>query len=141
MDVLRGPLVRESLTLQNITLPDQASRLAWLSINIPKLDLAGIVYVLTKRDAEQVTSWLQSQGIDAAAYYSGVGVRRFCQLRCIPAELELVATTALGMGYDKPDFRLCYSLSGTRFHRSLLPASGSCRAWHRTILWRAFIRA
>ncbi len=125
MDVLRGPLVRESLTLQNITLPDQASRLAWLSINIPKLDLAGIVYVLTKRDAEQVTSWLQSQGIDAAAYYSGVECEGFANSDAYRRNLEerllnnnikvLVATTALGMGYDKPDlgFVIHYQAPGS----------------------------
>ena len=115
MDVLRGPLVRESLTLQNITLPDQASRLAWLSINIPKLDLAGIVYVLTKRDAEQVTSWLQSQGIDAAAYYSGVECEGFANSDAFRQNLELVATTALGMGYDKPDlgFVIHYQAPGS----------------------------
>lgn len=54
IEVLRGPLVRDSLSLQNIVLADQASRLAWLSETIPTLQGAGIVYVLTKRDAEQV---------------------------------------------------------------------------------------
>ena len=125
MEVLRGPLVRESLTLQNITLPDQASRLAWLSVNIPRLDLAGIVYVLTKRDAEQVTLWLQSQGIDAAAYYSGVECEGFIDSNTYRQNLEerllsnkikvLVATAALGMGYDKPDlgFVIHYQAPGS----------------------------
>ncbi len=125
MDFLRGPLVRESLTLQNITLPDQASRLAWLAINIPKLDLAGIVYVLTQRDADQVTLWLQSQGIDAAAYYSGVECEGFANSDAYRQNLEerllnnnikvLVATTALGMGYDKPDlgFVIHYQAPGS----------------------------
>ncbi|MEP5231141.1 MAG: RecQ family ATP-dependent DNA helicase [Alloalcanivorax sp.] len=125
IDVLRGPLVRESLSLQNIHLPDQASRLAWLSEVIPTLKGAGIVYVLTKRDAEQVKNWLLSQGIDAKAYYSGIEhpdfynsdqYREYLEDLLLNNQLKvLVATTALGMGYDKPDlhFVIHYQTPGS----------------------------
>tara|TARA_R110000772_G_scaffold127818_4_gene235204 strand:- start:31349 stop:33445 length:2097 start_codon:yes stop_codon:yes gene_type:complete len=113
IEVMRGPLVRESLALQTTTLPDQASRLAWLAQTIPTLNGAGIVYVLTKRDAEQVKEWLVSQGIDAQAYYSGIEDENFSDTNEYREHLEdlllnnrlkvLVATPALGMGYDKPD--------------------------------------
>ena len=113
INVIRGSLTRESLSLQNIVLPDQASRLAWLSENIPKMEGSGIVYVLTKKDARIVAEWLIRSGIDAAAYYSGVedpnfedsnAYREYMEDMLYNNELKvLVASTALGMGYDKPD--------------------------------------
>ena len=72
IDIQRGPLVRDSLVLQTLRLPDQASRLAWLAQHIPELPGTGIVYVLTIRDAEQVAAWLTQQGIEARAYYGNV---------------------------------------------------------------------
>lgn len=125
IDVIRGSLVRDSLSLQNISLPDQASRLAWLSEVIPTLEGAGIVYVLTKRDAEQVKGWLINQGVDAKAYYSGIEHPEFESTNDYREHLEdllfsnrlkvLVATTALGMGYDKPDlhFVIHYQTPGS----------------------------
>ena len=111
--VQRGPLARESLHLQTLRSPSQGARLAWLARYIPSMTGTGIVYVLTKRDAEQVAGWLKSQGIDAHAYYSGVEHEDFddsTQYRLYLEDLllsnhvkALVATTALGMGYDKPD--------------------------------------
>ncbi|EAR01411.1 RecQ family ATP-dependent DNA helicase [Maribacter sp. HTCC2170] len=113
INVLRGALTRESLKLQNIILKDQASRLAWLKENIPNLNGSGIIYVLTKRDAKTVTQWLNDCNIDAAAYYSGVTDENFENTAVYREVLEdalynnelkvLVATTALAMGYDKPD--------------------------------------
>ena len=113
IEIIRGTLTRESLRLQNITLPDQASRLAWLKENVLNMEGSGIVYVLTKRDARTVTQWLNFSGIDAAAYYSGVEdenfddsntYREFLEDSLYNNELKvLVASTALGMGYDKPD--------------------------------------
>lgn len=125
IEVQRGSLVRESLSLQNLLLPDQASRLAWLASNIPKLTGTGIVYVLTIRDAEQVSSWLQQQGIDAAAYHGSVKHPDFLDSNTYRQHLEdrllanhikvLVATSALGMGYDKPDlsFVIHYQAPGS----------------------------
>ncbi len=113
IDVQRGPLVRESLVLQTLRLPDQAARLAWLAEYLPKLPGTGIVYVLTKRDADQVSNWLNQRGIAARPYYSEVVHSDFADSNTYRLALEdlllhnrikaLVATTALGMGYDKPD--------------------------------------
>jgi ATP-dependent DNA helicase RecQ len=111
--IQRGPLVRDSLSLQTLRLPDQAARLAWLAKRIPELPGTGIVYVLTIRDAEQVAAWLSSQGIAARAYFGSVAHDDFPDSNTYRQHLEeqllgnqvkaLVATTALGMGYDKPD--------------------------------------
>ena len=123
--VQRGSLVRESLSLQNIILPDQATRLAWLAENIPNMEGAGIVYTLTKRDAEQVMVWLNKQGIDARAYHGDIKHPDFEDSTQYREHLEgllrdnklkvLVATTALGMGYDKPDlnFVIHYQAPGS----------------------------
>lgn len=113
--VLRGSLMRESLALQTTRLHDQAARLAWLAHYIPQLPGSGIVYVLTQRDAKQVTQWLAENGISAAAYFSGAVGPNGEDTNTWREQLEealqhnrlkvLVATTALGMGYDKPDLR------------------------------------
>jgi len=125
IEVFRGPLMRESLHLQNIRLPDQAARLAWLSEHLPGIPGTGIVYTLTKRDAEQVAEWLRMNDIDAAAYYSDVTHRDYPESSSYRIALEdmllnneikaLVATTALGMGYDKPDlgFVIHYQAPGS----------------------------
>jgi len=123
--VQRGPLVRDSLCLQTMRLPDQASRLAWLTQYIPGLPGTGIVYVLTKRDAEQVSIWLNEQGIVASAYHGSIEHDDFEDSNRYRQHLEslllnnqikaLVATTALGMGYDKPDlgFVIHYQAPGS----------------------------
>ena len=123
--IQRGPLIRAGLSLQTLELSDQASRLAWLAQTIPNLNNTGIVYVLTKRDAEQVTRWLCQNNIEARAYYSDVKASEFADSNTYREHLEdmlltnqikvLVATTALGMGYDKPDlgFVIHYQAPGS----------------------------
>jgi len=113
IEVQRGPLIRESLQLQTIELPDQPARLVWLAHNVPKLPGTGIIYVLTKRDARKVSEWLNQNGISAKPYYSGIKHSDFEDSNSYRLHLEgllkrnelkaLVATVALGMGYDKPD--------------------------------------
>lgn len=111
--IQRGSLMRSSLALQNLQLPTQAERLAWLAEHVPALPGTGIVYTLTKRDAKQVADWLQSHGIESRAYFGGVdgdgfedsdAFRQHLEQQLLRNEIKvLVATTALGMGYDKPD--------------------------------------
>ena len=104
--VQRGPLMRSSLALQVMQIPSTADRLAWLADRIPALPGSGIVYTLTTRDAERVAAWLRQNGIEAHAYHSDIeGVERERLEQALLAnEVKcLVATTALGMGYDKPD--------------------------------------
>lgn len=121
LHVSRGPLARKSLRLQNIKLSSQAAKLAWLAEHLPPLPGSGIVYTLTVRDAERVATWLKAQGIDAAAY-SGqqeTEVRLALEERLLNNEIKaLVATTALGMGFDKPDlgFVIHYQPPGSVVH-------------------------
>ena len=102
----RGPLGRTSLRLEVVDLPGQADRLAWLATHLPDLPGSGIVYTLTKRDAEQVAAWLTGRGIAAEAYTGESETERRIGVedRLLANDLKcVVATSALGMGYDKPD--------------------------------------
>jgi ATP-dependent DNA helicase RecQ len=106
LEVIRGPLSRESLCLQVVDLAHQAERLAWLADYLTQADGSGIVYTLTIRDAELVSTWLASRGIDAPAYHSKLDDddrRRLEDALGANEHTALVATVALGMGYDKPD--------------------------------------
>ena len=103
---IRGPLARPSLALDTRRMPSQPERLAWLAAVIPTLSGTGIVYCLTVADTERVAAWLVDQGIDAAAYsgQTDSALRRRLEDRLLANDLDvLVATSALGMGYDKPD--------------------------------------
>ena len=119
--VYRGNLTRESLHLQNITLPSPAARIAWLAQHLPNLPGSGIIYTLTVRDADRVADWLKIQGINAKAYHSNLDseTRIILEDELLNNEIKaLVATTALGMGFDKPDlgFVIHYQRPGSVVH-------------------------
>ena len=102
----RGPLSRASLRLEVVELPAPADRLAWLATHLPQLPGSGIIYTLTKRDSELVAEFLNARGIPAEAYSGEVSTeaRIDTEERLLRNELKaVVATSALGMGYDKPD--------------------------------------
>ena len=100
-----GELSRESLTLQTIRMPRQADRLAWLADRLAELDGHGIIYTLTVRDAYLVADWLKKVGFEVEAYTGASGdERESLEEALLHNKVKaLVATTALGMGYDKPD--------------------------------------
>jgi len=106
IQVFRGKLTRESLHLQNIVFPKRSQRLAWLADVLPQLDGTGIIYTATTRDADQVSEWLKNRGISVESYHGGIDSTRRLELEdsLLKNKLKaLVATSALGMGYDKPD--------------------------------------
>ncbi len=117
LDVSRGDLNRTSLSLQTIRLPSQAERLAWLAEHFATLQGHGIIYTLTVRDANQVAEWLKTQGFNVESYTGETGDRReqLEQALLNNQVKALVATTALGMGYDKPDlaFVIHYQMPGS----------------------------
>ena len=119
--ISRGDLTRKSLRLQNIYLPSQAARLAWLAQHLPQLPGSGIIYALTVRDAQRVADWLKTQDINAKAYYGDVDpeIRIGLEDELLNNKIKvLVATTALGMGFDKPDlgFVIHYQRPGSVVH-------------------------
>ncbi len=105
--VLRGTLTRDSLRLQTVILANQSERLAWLVENLPKFPGSGIIYCLTVPDTERVTGWLKQKGFSAEAYHAGDDNtldRPALEQSFLNNEVKiLVATVALGMGFDKPD--------------------------------------
>ena len=104
--VIRGPLARETLRLDAIRFSDQAERLAWLAEQIPRLPGSGIIYCLTVADTDRVARFLVERGIDARAYSGPMTneAREALEQALLANELKaLVATVALGMGFDKPD--------------------------------------
>jgi len=106
LHVIHGPLRRDGLSLQVIDLPRAAQRLAWLDHHLPNLPGAGIIYCLTIGDAERVTEWLRLRGHNVLCYtgQTDPDLRVHAEAALQANEIKaLVATTALGMGYDKPD--------------------------------------
>jgi ATP-dependent DNA helicase RecQ len=104
--VLRGLLDRESLHLAVLSLPSTAHRWAWLADHLPELAGSGIVYTLTVAAADELASFLRSRGLTAAAYSGRTddAERRTAEDDLLANRVKvLVATSALGMGFDKPD--------------------------------------
>ena len=104
--VLRGTLERASLHLGVRRLPDAASRLAWLTAYLRGAPGSGIVYCLTVSAAGEVAERLREAGLEAATY---TGQTDAAERERLEEDLKanrvkaLVATSALGMGFDKPD--------------------------------------
>lgn len=103
---IRGPLARESLRLGVLRLPDAATRLAWLLSHLGDLPGSGIIYALTVSAAEDTARLLREAGHEVRAYtgQTDPAEREESELLLKQNRVKaLVATSALGMGFDKPD--------------------------------------
>ena len=104
--VLRGGLDRESLRLSVVHIPSAAQRVAWIAAHLDSLEGSGIIYTLTVAGARDLATLLRDLGHDVAAY---TGATDPAEREQLEADLlanrvkALVATSALGMGFDKPD--------------------------------------
>ena len=104
--VLRGSLERESLRLGVVQLPTSAARLAWLGEHLGDLTGSGIVYTLTVAQAHDVAAYLRACGHKVTAYsgQTDPAERERSEQELLRNDVKaLVATSALGMGFDKPD--------------------------------------
>lgn len=105
LEVVRGDLYRPSLALQTRRLASPAERLAYIDQALRKIEGSGIIYALTIRDVGLVTEWLSSRGLNVKPYTGKSGEERpMLEQELLRNKVKaLVATTALGMGFDKPD--------------------------------------
>ena len=104
--VLRGGLDRESLHLCVVKIPSAAQRVAWIGAQLNSLEGSGIIYTLTVAGARDVATLLRDLGHDVAAYTGATdpGEREQLEADLLANRVKaLVATSALGMGFDKPD--------------------------------------
>ncbi len=127
----RGPLARTSLRLEMLELPRPAERLAWLVEHLPSLPGSGIVYTLTKRDAEQVATFLTANGIAALLLQRRAGDRRANRDGGAPAAQRDQGRgrhqcARHGLRQGRPDLRR--ALPGSGLGRLLLPAGRPRRA-------------
>lgn len=103
---IRGPLARKSLRLGVLRLPDARTRLGWLLSHLADLPGSGIIYTLTVSAADDTARLLREAGHQVRAY---TGQTDPAEREDLEAALKanavkaLVATSALGMGFDKPD--------------------------------------
>ena len=104
--VLRGPLDRDSLHLAVVALPTAERRLGWLAEFAGQLPGSGIIYTLTVSAARETTAFLRERGLDVRSYtgQDDPADRADAEQGLLANEVKaLVATSALGMGFDKPD--------------------------------------
>ncbi len=108
---LRGSLARASLRLAVVPGLTPLERYAWVAEALQSLPGSGIVYVLTVAETERLAGFLTEQGLDVAAYSGQSQDREQLEDRLRHNQVKaLVATSALGMGYDKPDLAFCIHL-------------------------------
>lgn len=106
LQIQRGKLMRKSIRLSAFDLPMPEERLAWLAKYLPRLEGTGIVYTLTIHDSEMAAAWLKAKGLEVEAYHGVLDPEERLRLEDAFSANQLkalIATSALGMGYDKPD--------------------------------------
>lgn len=111
--VFRGTLARTSLRLSVIPGLSAVERFAWIADALQTLPGSGIIYTLTVAEAERLAGYLRECGFDVPAYtgQTETADRLHIEQQLRKNELKaVVATSALGMGYDKPDLGFCIHL-------------------------------
>ncbi len=104
--VLRGTLARHSLHLTALPQLGLIEAYAWVDQFLPALQGSGIVYASTVRSASDLARFLAARGHEVRAYHGQLETAERAQIEDLLRENRLkavVATSALGMGYDKPD--------------------------------------
>ena len=106
----RGTLARSSLRLAVVPGLTALQRYAWVADALQQAPGSGIVYTLTVAEAERLAAFLAGQGFAVAAYHGGLETEARQRVEDALRDNRLkavVATSALGMGYDKPDLAFC----------------------------------
>src|SRR4051812_38572324 len=137
-------LDRPNLFLEVAYCPDEAYRWRRLTTLIDSLDRPGIVYVATRRAAEELSERLVSAGYNASFYHGGMagGPREQRQEAFAADQVDImVATSAFGMGIDKANIRWVAHVALPDSPDSYFQEIGRCgrdgRPAHAMLLWRA----
>jgi len=104
--VFRGTLARTSLSLSVVPGLTPLERFAWVAHALHELPGSGIIYVLTVAEANRLAEYLKQAGIRCDAYTGQLTAEERSRIESALLHNEIkavVATSALGMGYDKPD--------------------------------------
>jgi ATP-dependent DNA helicase RecQ len=111
---MRDPIVviagfdRPNIRLSVEFAADERTKHETFLATIGAMPRPGIVYVATRRQAEDLAAELAGTGLRAAHYHGGLGrsLRTDTQDQFMADELDVVvATIAFGMGIDKPNVR------------------------------------
>lgn len=108
--IVRG-FDRPNIWLAVEAFPDEAAKLRGLLERVEDAEKPGIVYVATRKRAEEVTDSLADLGVEAVPYHGGMrrDERDDVQQRFMSDRAEvIVATSAFGMGVDKPNVRFVF---------------------------------
>jgi ATP-dependent DNA helicase RecQ len=103
---LTGDLIRTSLSIINLGSINYVQSVAWIKKNLNQLNGSGIIYTLTVQRAQAFASWLRVNGINATAYHGRLEPHERSEIeqQFIDNKYKVVvSTSALGMGFDKPD--------------------------------------
>ncbi|MEE2814700.1 MAG: DUF3553 domain-containing protein, partial [Actinomycetota bacterium] len=103
-----GELDRPEIALSVRRHTDDATKRAAVEDEVAGLPKPGLVYTATRRDTEQYAQLLQERGLRAAAYHAGMPAKSRAQVHedLLDDRLDVVvATSAFGMGIDKPNVR------------------------------------
>lgn len=114
VEIFRGTLERESLALDVWTMGGSLERWVWIDHALQILEGTGLVYTQTIRESNMLAEWLRSRGHAAESYSSEVSTEERLALEDALQENRikvLITTSALGMGYDKPDLAFVIHLA------------------------------
>ncbi len=109
--ILVGGFDRPNIRLRVDHFDEEDKKLAGLIHQVRWAEKPGVVYVATRKAAEQIMRSLEEEGIKALFYHGGLKAaeRHEIQDRFMSGDGEvIVATNAFGMGIDKGDIRFVY---------------------------------
>ena len=131
--VQRGTLDRESLRLGVVQMKTPEQRLAWLADHLAEQPGSGIVYCLTVAATQEVAGYLRDRGLEVAAYsgQTEADERHALEQALVDGRVKaLIATSALGMGFDA-SLGFVINLGAPAVAGRLLPAGRPRRPRHR----------